>query len=340
MTQPAAAAGANGLYLYAIAPRADRTAKWAEGFSSALYLVERGPFAAIVQDAAYGSLPGGDREVLAKLLIAHQQVVQDAMSVTPVLPVKFATIAPNRESIERCLENGRAAFADALASLQGKTQYEVLVTWDLKAVFAEIAADPEVARLKTEMARAPRGATADDSAHLGAIVKNRLEARRSTLGKTLAHALQAAAIDAIVNPLMDDRMVLNLALLVDTDDALQRRLESLDAAHDGKLTFRCVGPLPPHSFATVEIDFLDGDRIARARDMLELDGAADAEAVRAAYRRLAKEAHPDLAGDRVGTERIRALRDAYDTLSSFVDAGNSVIVSVRRQEAAFAAEAA
>lgn len=332
---------ADGLYLYAILQAEACSGEWTRGLPDGLHLIRQGPFAALVRRATEGALTGRNREDLARRLIAHQQVVERIMATAPLLPVKFATVAPDRESVERCLDNGLADFAVAFANLKGKTQFEILVTWNLEAVFAEIAADPQVVRLKTELAAMADGPAPDAAARLGALVKSRLDDRRSDLGASLATALREVATDTIVNPLMDDRMVLNLAMLVDKEDGgrLDRCLESLDAAHEGTLTFRCIGPLPPHSFATVEVAFLDDGKIASAREVLELDTVEDAGSVRAAYRRLVKQAHPDLAGVGDDNARIRALQEAYDTLRSVVDAGDPVTVSVRRQEAVHVAKA-
>ena len=53
----------------------------------------------------------------------------------------------------------------------------------------------------------------------------------------------------------------------------------------------------------------------RALDVLELDADADFDAVRAAYRRLAKASHPDLKpGDSEAAARFQAIQAAYDVL--------------------------
>jgi len=53
----------------------------------------------------------------------------------------------------------------------------------------------------------------------------------------------------------------------------------------------------------------------RALDALELDSDADFSAVKAAYRRLAKEHHPDLKpGDEAAAKRFQQVKAAYDVL--------------------------
>ena len=53
----------------------------------------------------------------------------------------------------------------------------------------------------------------------------------------------------------------------------------------------------------------------RALDALELDSDADFKSVKAAYRRLAKENHPDLKqGDEAAAKRFQQVKAAYDVL--------------------------
>jgi len=53
----------------------------------------------------------------------------------------------------------------------------------------------------------------------------------------------------------------------------------------------------------------------RALSALELDSDADFKAVKAAYRKLAKEHHPDLRpGDEESEKRFKAIQAAYDVL--------------------------
>ena len=59
----------------------------------------------------------------------------------------------------------------------------------------------------------------------------------------------------------------------------------------------------------------------RALDALGLDADADFDAVRAAYRALAKENHPDLKpGDAEAAQRFREIQAAYDLLKSTEEA--------------------
>ena len=329
-------------YLYAILPNPGRgrvPGRLPDRLDDETYLIKGERFAAVVRDAAASSFIRRDRPELARLLLQHQQVIERVMAWTAVLPVKFGTVAPDGQAVARSLANGAAAFADAFERMKGKTQFEILVTWDPDPVFAAIAAEPEVARLREELMADDRASDPLAVGRLGALAKRIFDQRRNELADGIVQVLRQTAADAVPNALMDDRMVLNIALLVDSGRTavLDDCLETLDASYGGKLTFRCIGPLPPHSFAAVEVSFLDADKIAWARRLLELDAVQDARTLQAAYRRLAKRAHPDSANGSGDGERIAELKDAFATLSSYVDAGGPVVVAVSRTEAASAA---
>jgi hypothetical protein len=94
-------------------------------------------------------------------------------------------------------------------------------------------------------------------------------------------------------------------------------LERLSALFEGRLRFRRVGPLPPYSFATVEVESLDADALGQARGVLELGDSASLAEVKAAYRRLVRANHPDRnAGPEAG-EKIKQVTAACELLERY-----------------------
>ena len=347
------------IYIYAIVPaRPDRDESFdAESAAGGLAAITSGPFAAVVGDGPCTERMGRGREDLAPLLLAHQRTLEQVMRSTPLLPVKFGTFAPDEGSVRAILERGAPAFEAAFSRLDGCVQMEILVKWDVDAVFAAIASEDAVAGLKAELESLAGAPEQVSRAALGRLVKASLERRRAALAASLSEALQAIAVDAILYPATADQVVLHQVLLIKAGEmaALDTCLEALDAAHDGRLTFRCIGPLAPYSFATVEIEIVDAAALSQAMRLFDVGPTASAAEMRAAYRRLAKSAHPDAAGaDAGGCASMVALTEAYRIVSlnaetyqgqrgvedvSYVGnphfADRSVLVSVRRQEQAF-----
>jgi len=309
---------------------------------SGLWTIATGPFAAVVGDGQNAESGVRSREELVLQLLAHQKFIEQIMLAAAVLPVKFGTIIPDEASVRSFLERGGSAFQAAFDRLAGCVQVEILIKWDVIAIFAEIANEPAIAGLK-EKWKLHVGAPEDALRFaIGKLVKQSLERRRAALAASLAEVLRATAVDAIANPTATDEVVLHLVLLVKADQtaALDHCLEALDAAHAGRLTCRYVGPLAPYSFATVEIEILEATALAKAMRLLGVSPNSSVAQVRLAYRRAAKSVHPDAVGAGGNasmvalTEACRVLSLNAETAGIPVLAGRSVIVSVRRQEGA------
>jgi hypothetical protein len=301
------------------------------------------------------------REEAVRYLLAHQRVVEAVIRTTPTLPVKFGTTLPDDGAVARLLMRGAAVLAARLAELSQHVQVELIVSWSVEEAFREVAAEEAVARLKGEVEAQPAEATHDLRIALGRLVKASIDRKRESYRSRILAVLRPIATDLAENALMDDRMVANLALLLpeSASEALDQRLAQLDEEFDGRLNFRCVGPLPPYSFATVEVSLPSFEVIDQARRALNLGDSARLADIKAAYRRLIQRLHPDhgatfLAGDGVSAQ----LTDAYKTLTRYATAlpsmasegapaesecrfdrgtvEDAIIVAVRRQELAAA----
>jgi len=321
---------------------------------SGLRTIACGPFAAVVGDGPTAESGGRNREELVLRLLAHQKIVEQIMQASPVLPVKFGTVVPDEIGVYSFLERGGPAIGAAFDRLAGCVQIEILVKWDVEAVFAEIAKEQAIAGLK-EKWRVHIGAPEDALRFaIGKLVKQSLDRRRASLAASLFETLRAVAVDAIAYPATADQVALHLVLLMKSDrmTALDRRIEDLDVTHGGRLGFRVVGPLAPYSFATVEIEIVEATALNQAMRLLGVGPSSSVAQVRLAYRRAAKSVHPDAVGAG-GNAGMVALKEACrilclnaetggdgrgvdETLSAGhpILAGRSVIVSVRRQEGA------
>jgi hypothetical protein len=140
-------------------------------------------------------------------------------------------------------------------------------------------------------------------------------------------AVRGVAADMVENALMDDRMIANLALLMarSAGEKLDRQLAALDKEFGERLHFRCVGPLPPYSFATVEVSLPSFEAVDRARRVLSLGERADLAEIKSAFHRQIRQVHPDLVYPDLGAAPARegeasVVTDAYKTLLSYAEA--------------------
>ena len=149
---------------------------------------------------------------------------------------------------------------------------------------------------------------------------------------------------------MDDKMVINTAFLIDKvrRQDFDGEVEKLNAGFQEKLNFRCIGPLPPYSFYTLEIKKMDFREVDWARKKFGLNNTATKEEIKRAHRALAISSHPDKNLNTSDSEKaFNETTRAYKTLADYCRAcdeagqkesysfdeeefkGNAILVKVR-----------
>ncbi len=258
------------------------------------------------------SLP---KESLFKLLIEHQRVLETILPVTDVLPVKFGTFA-TRTDILNLVGHYLGPIKETLAELSGKVQMELVVSWDVQKILAEIKSDAGIAKLVTDLNQASEKVSQEIHLQLGQLVHKQLEARRQELKIRIVSSLSDLVPDLEDNATLSDRIVANLGMLIDRGKVgeLDSILDNIDKEMEGQLLFKLIGPLPPYSFATIFIERLDLLTLDEARKRLGLEEEASLEKVHAQYRKLAQSLHPDANGG--STDTFRQLTEDYHLVST------------------------
>ena len=288
----------------------------------------RQALAALVSASPLPDFRGLKRNQAAVYLVAHQRVVEAVMQDFPLLPVKFGTVLADEAQVRRLLAQGEALFRTTLEKFSGRVQMEVVALWNLPQVFQEIGQEAQIADLRTQIAGRPPEETMAERIAIGQMVQASLEQRRVALRDRLIPPLREVSPDLLVNPPMDDSMVINVALLLDQAGrvALDRQLDWLDQEFGGRLLFRCVGPLPPYSFATVEVQAPCFESVELARRCLGLGETINRGEIKGAYHRLAGQLHPDhrptvfcTDDDPQAEAHMAELTQAYELLTDYAD---------------------
>lgn len=261
-------------------------------------------------------------------LFAHQAVIEQFMKDRTAIPVKFGTMARDEREVRWILERGRGRLVAALEAMEGKVELDLVARWrDLNAVLRAIGEeDEDIRRAGAAIAARPLAEAREGRIRIGQMLKARLDQRREGVGAEIVEALSAFARALSYHPAPDDRLILNVAFLLprEGEEQFGERLADLDARYDGAIEFRCVGPLPPHSFCTVDVRRVALGEIEQARRLLGLGNGAGPAELRAAYRRLAQRRHPDKrpGGQLVGRE-FEELTAAYRLLLEYCEGGGA-----------------
>ncbi|MGD0265043.1 MAG: GvpL/GvpF family gas vesicle protein [Candidatus Methylomirabilota bacterium] len=286
-----------------------------------VFTVHHHDIAAVVGPAPRQAYRSMKREEVLPHLFAHQAVIEKVLQVHTVVPVKFGTMARDEEEVRTILEKGYPQLRAALEAMEGKIELDVVALWkDLDSVLREIGEKEEIQRARAAIESRPPKETTEERVRIGQLVKARLDRCREERAADIVQTLKGLAQDILPHALLDDRMILNTAVLVERsrEGEVGQALDRLNGRCAERVDFRCVGPLPPYSFSTVEIRRFEVEKIGWARRLLALGEQATLQEVKAAYRRLAHHCHPDKAPARHATDTcFEQATEAYRILADY-----------------------
>jgi len=328
-----------GKYIYGIIASSNENAWDISGLgrSCPVYTMAHQDLSCVVCDYLGGEFGSMSKEEVIRCLLAHQVAVERVMREYSILPVKFGTVLASCDEVRDLLAQGHSLFAGALAWIQDKVEVEVAATWDTGRVLLESSTQPEIVRVREAIASRPGQQTLEERIHLGQMVKASMDRRRDSYQERIIEFLKPVAVDIQPNALVSDEMVMNVAFLVKKADQeeFDSRVRQLNELFHDQIDFRIIGPLPPYSFATVEITRPSPDKIEEARQLLHLGPVISEPEVRRAYRHLAAENHPDRRpGDEQAKARFAKLHQASDLLIAYcrgqAESSGSLLINIRR----------
>lgn len=258
------------------------------------------------------------KELLIAFLLAHQKTLEQIMKKNFVLPFKFGTTLKDESEITRVLEEDRRPLAELMNRMKNLTEIDVIATWEVTKILQEISVeDPEVIALKKVMARGD-----GDRVLIGMCLAKALKQRAVVWREKIRENLKDHSVACADHDLLDDAMILNSSFLIHRDHEMEfnRALEAADAAFQDKLRFKCVGPLPPYSFATMTIKRFDPEEVQKSAKILGLNGRAELTFVKKVYKELSRQCHPDT-DPNLSVEKFEEINRAYEIVADYCEDG-------------------
>jgi hypothetical protein len=191
--------------------------------------------------------------------LAHELVIEKAMTLGTVLPVRFGTVAENEELIRRKLLSQRAADLEQhLQRMDGKVEMGVKVMWNAERIYADIVERNATIRvLRDRLAGLPPEETHYERIQLGKMVEDALTMRKGEDADWIVEKLGPHALEVRRNDVYGETMVLNASLLIEAarEAELDAAVQSIDHEFAGLVTIKYVGPLPPFNFVNLVINW-------------------------------------------------------------------------------------
>lgn len=268
---------------------------------------------------SFNSMP---KEALGRHLVEHQATVEKIMKDYTIIPFKFGTIVEGEMEVKKVLQSGYTEFKEKLQIMDKRIELDVVALWnDLNSAIKKIGEEnDQIKTLKDQIAKRPPEETLQDRIKIGSMIKDALDQTRDRLQSEMLDFLKEKVSDLQKHELMDDKMILNCALLLDKDKEKEfdQSLNELNARFNEEINFKCVGPLPPYSFSTIELKKVAYDEINEARKLLGLNEEVTLSEVKETYRQLALKFHPDNnPEDSNLKERFEDITKAYKLLTNY-----------------------
>lgn len=315
-----------GKYIYGIINSREELSFGYCGISSdEVYTISYEDVSAVVSDSEVIDYAHRLKDVVVRQLVSHQKAIEEIMSVGyTIIPVKIGTFAIDREEVKDTLERGYTLIKEIFKKITDILEFDLATTWDdFNAVLKAAGEKKEIIELKEKLFADPEGITPADQMKVGFMVKKALDEKKEGCAREIHDVLKPISQNFKAHEVMDDRMVTNSAFLIEKSRQkdFDKKLNELDTLFGKELKFRCIGPLPPYSFYTLEINKIEFQEIDLARKKLGLSDFTTKDDLKKAHQAKALIFHPDRNPDKLGTEKeFNDITQAYKLLLDYSNA--------------------
>ena len=224
-----------------------------------VYSICYGEIGAVISDSPVIKYP-----VNRKNTIAHQLVMENIMKEYTILPVRFCTIAEDKEGVsskdrikEKILKERYDEFKALLAEMENKAELGVKALWtDMDLIFEEILnKNREIRILKNKLGSMKGTEGHNERIRLGGLVKSLLEKKKEKEANRILKPLKKISADNRINDTFSDRMLLNAAFLVDEarSEEFDSCVNELQESYNGRIKLKYVGPIPVLNFVEIVV---------------------------------------------------------------------------------------
>ncbi len=242
------------LYVYGIVRDDDVRAPTVPGVAGAdVGVVRSGKLAALTSTVADPKVRARRRD-----LMAHSDVLSGALERGTVLPLQFGIVFEDADAVtSELLEQHHDELERLLGELDGRVELSVKAFYVEEAILGEIIRDNRrVARLREATRTGSEAATYGARIELGELVAAELRSRGQRDGAAILDRLGPLAVDVKLADEPVEHEVLRASFLVERKKlkAFDEAMNDIARSQDGRMRFKYLGPLAPHSFVSFRWD--------------------------------------------------------------------------------------
>ena len=188
-------------------------------------------------------------------LLLHSEVLSSALEHGAVLPLRFGVVfLSDAALVDDFLQPRHDELTALLRKFEGRVELTVKAFYKEEAILAEIVSDdPRIARLREATRVGAEAATYPLKVELGERVAGAIEERTHRDQRALLGRLRPIALDKVLAQEPLEHEVLRASFLVERArvPSFDQVMNELAREQAGRMHFKYVGPLAPHSFVSL-----------------------------------------------------------------------------------------
>jgi len=211
--------------------------------------------AAVVSDSALVEYESSRRNMMA-----HTRVLEEVMQEFTILPVRFGTVAPSTEAVQRILRLRSLEFRSGLVEMENRVELGLKAFWYENAIFQEIVeGSAPIRHVRDKLIGRSPEETYYERIQLGEMIEEAMWKKREEDSEQILSRLRPLVHKTVANKVITDRMVLNAAFLVEKDrqSEFDEVVRTIDEDMGKRLIFKYVGPVPPYNFVNIVVRWED-----------------------------------------------------------------------------------
>lgn len=266
------------------------------------------------------------KDILMQLFVKHQKVIESVMSFeSTIIPMKLGTIVNNNDEVRNILRQGYGLTKEIIEKMKDKVEIDVIAIWsDFTSIIKEAGESSEIKELREKLTTCSQHITTDTQIQVGFKIKKVIDSLREDYAGKIRSALSAITRDFRQPELTDDKIIVNAGFLIEKDrqNDFYREIEMLNDQFDGKINFKCVGPLPAYTFYTLEIKKLQYEDLQRAKNRIGVvNDQVSRDDIRKAYHKAVFNVHPDKNPDKPEIKmEFEEVKKSYNLLLDYCQA--------------------
>jgi len=204
-----------------------------------------------------------DFEWLKEKVNIHEQVIENVMKESSVVPFKFATIFNNEDNLIAFLKENEEELGNNLNYFRGKEEWGIKIYCDMAILMKYLGVNnEEILSLKNAINTSPPGKAFFLKKQKEEILIREANKKINEYGQHSFNKLKKYSIQSVINKLLpgevteiNEDMILNCAFLLDKClvTPFITAVEELKEQTAGTgFIFDCTGPWPPYNFCKLK----------------------------------------------------------------------------------------